>query len=75
MLGVAAGLALGAAISLILIHVVNRQSFNWSMDLHPPYLLLAALSLLLIVLSSLTAFLSGREATGIGPVRAVKEDW
>jgi len=31
--------------------------------------------LLLIVLSSLTALVSGREATGIGPVRAVKEDW
>jgi putative ABC transport system permease protein len=74
-LGVAVGLALGAAISLILIHVVNRQSFNWSMDLHPPYGLLLGLSLLLILLSSLTAFLSGREATGIGPVRAVKEDW
>ena len=74
-LGVAVGLALGAAISLILIHVVNRQSFNWSMDLHPPYLLLAGLSMLLILLSSVTAFLSGREATGIGPVRAVKEDW
>jgi putative ABC transport system permease protein len=75
LLGVAVGLALGAAIGLILIHVVNRQSFNWSMDLHPPYLLLAGLSVLLILLSSLTAFLSGREATGIGPVRAVKEDW
>ena len=74
-LGVAVGLALGGAISLVLIHVVNRQSFNWSMDVHLPYGLLAGLSLALIVLSSLTAFLSGREATGIGPVRAVKEDW
>ena len=74
-LGVAVGLLLGAAISLILIHVVNRQSFNWSMDLHPPYLLLAGLSVLLIFLSSLSAFLSAREASGIGPVRAVKEDW
>ena len=74
-LGVAVGLLLGGAISLVLIHVVNRQSFNWSMDVHPPYALLAGLSLLLIVLSSLTAFVSGREATGIGPVRAVKEDW
>ncbi len=36
LLGVAVGLVLGAAISLVLIHVVNRQSFNWSMDLHPP---------------------------------------
>ena len=74
-LGVLVGLALGGAISLILIHVVNRQSFNWSMDLHLPFGLLLALSLILILLSSLTAFLSGREATGIGPVRAVKEDW
>jgi putative ABC transport system permease protein len=75
LLGVAAGLALGGAIGLILIHVVNRQSFNWSMDLHPPYGLLLGLSLLLIFLSALTAFISGREATSIGPVRAVREDW
>jgi putative ABC transport system permease protein len=75
LLGVAAGLALGGAISLILIHVVNRQSFNWSMDLHLPWTLLLSLSALLILLASLTAWLSGREATGMGPVRAVKEDW
>ena len=74
-LGVLAGLAIGALISLVLVYVVNRQSFNWSMDLHPPYALLAGLSLALIALAALTAYLSGREATGIGPVRAVKEDW
>jgi hypothetical protein len=45
------------------------------MDVHPPYLLLGALSLLLVLLSSLTAFLSGREAMGMAPVLAVKEDW
>jgi putative ABC transport system permease protein len=75
LLGVAAGLALGGAISLVLVYVVNRQSFNWSMDLHPPYALLAGLSLLLVVLAALTAWLSGREATGMEPVRAVREDW
>ncbi|MGH8765021.1 MAG: FtsX-like permease family protein, partial [Burkholderiales bacterium] len=75
LLGVAAGLVLGGAISLILIHVVNRQSFNWSMDVHVPVGLLLTLSMLLVCLSSLTAFLSGREATGLGPVLAVKEDW
>jgi putative ABC transport system permease protein len=74
-LGVLVGLVLGGAISLILIRVVNRQSFNWSMDVHPPYALLGGLSVLLVFLSSFTAFLSGREAMGIGPVRAVKEDW
>jgi putative ABC transport system permease protein len=75
LLGVAAGLVLGGAISLILIHVVNRQSFNWSMDVHLPWALLLALSLLLVCLASVTAWFSGREATGMGPVRAVKEDW
>jgi putative ABC transport system permease protein len=75
LLGVAAGLVLGALISLVLVFVVNRQSFNWSMDLHPPYALLAGLSLALILLAALTAYFSGREATGMGPVRAVKEDW
>ena len=74
-LGVAVGLVLGAGISLILIHVVNRQSFNWSMDLHPPYGLLIGLSFILVFLAAITAWFSGREATGIGPVRAVKEDW
>ncbi len=74
-LGVAAGLALGGAISLVLVHVVNRQSFHWSMDLHAPWGMLAALSGLLVALASLTSWWSGREATGIAAVRAVKEDW
>ena len=75
LLGVAAGLGLGALISLVLVYVVNRQSFNWGMELHLPYGLLSGLSLLLVVLALLTAYVSGREATGIAPVRAVKDDW
>ena len=71
----AAQIHLGAAISLILVYVVNRQSFNWSMELHPPYALLAGLVLVLLALSILTAVLSGKEAMGMGPVRAVREDW
>ena len=75
LLGMAAGLVLGALISLVLVHVVNRQSFNWGMDLHPPYALLAGLALGLVALAALTAYFSGREATGAEPVRAVKDDW
>jgi putative ABC transport system permease protein len=74
-LGAAAGLACGSAIALVLVYVVNRQSFNWSIELHPPYLLLGALIAVLIVLAVLTALVSGREAMGVGPVRAVREDW
>ena len=73
--GALAGLAAGAAISLVLVYVVNRQSFHWSMELHPPYALLLLLVLILVGLAVLTAIVSGREATGMGPVRAVREDW
>jgi putative ABC transport system permease protein len=74
-LGAAAGLATGAVISLILIRVVDRQSFNWSMDVHLPWVTLGALSAVLVLLAAATAWLSGREAMGAGPVRAVREDW
>jgi putative ABC transport system permease protein len=75
LVGSAAGLAAGAAISLVLVYVINRQSFHWSMELHPPYLFLAGLTLVLLALAVVTAILSGREAMGMGPVRAVREDW
>ncbi|HYX66569.1 MAG TPA: ABC transporter permease, partial [Burkholderiales bacterium] len=73
--GALAGLASGAAISLVLVYVVNRQSFNWSIDMHPPYLLLGTLVAVLIVLAVGTAIVAAREAMGMGPVRAVREDW
>jgi putative ABC transport system permease protein len=75
LLGAAAGLAAGWAIALVLVHVVNRQSFNWSMEIHAPYGLLAGLAAVLVGLSVLTAVLSGREAMSAGAVRAVREDW
>jgi putative ABC transport system permease protein len=73
--GAFAGLVLGAAISLVLVHVVNPQSFGWSMDWRPPYAFLGALVVALLALAMATARVSGREATGMAPVRAVKEDW
>ena len=73
--GVVTGLAMGGIVSLILIYVVNRQSFHWTMDVHVPWLLLALLSGVLIAAAALTSVLSGRQAMGDDVVRAVKEDW
>jgi putative ABC transport system permease protein len=73
--GVATGLVVGSVVSLILIYVVNRQSFHWTMDLHVPWLLLAVLSAVLVAAAALTAAWSGRQAMGEDVVRAVKEDW
>jgi putative ABC transport system permease protein len=73
--GVLYGLTLGAVLSLVLVYVVNRQSFNWSIDLAVPVWQLAALSITLIAAAALTAVWSGRAATSQDAVRAVREDW
>ena len=74
-LGVACGFALGLVISLILVFVVNPQSFHWTMQLHLPWSLLASVAALLLAASVLTALVSGRYALSGGPIRAVREDW
>ncbi len=74
-LGVAAGLVTGGLVSLILVYVVNRQSFHWSMDLFVPVGLLVTLSCALIAAAALIAVFSGRQAMREDAVRAVREDW
>jgi putative ABC transport system permease protein len=73
--GLAVGLAIGWLISLILIHVVNRQSFHWGMELHVPWAGLGVFGVFLLVLATLTALVSGRQAMGKDVVKAVKDDW
>ncbi len=73
--GVVYGLALGSALSLILVFVINRQSFNWSIDLAVPAWQLAVLSAALIAAAAITATWSGRAAMSQDAVRAVREDW
>jgi len=74
-LGIATGFVLGWTISLILVHVVNPQSFHWTMKMHYPWPLLGAVAGALLVASVLTALVSGRQALSGGPIRAVREDW
>lgn len=73
--GALMGLALGLAVSCILVYVVNPQSFHWTMDLSLPWLRLAALCLGVVLAGTLTAWLAARAAVGADVVSAVKEDW
>ena len=75
LLGIAAGFVLGGAISLILVYVVNPQSFHWTMQLHVPWVTLATVAALLLAASALTALAAGRHAVSADAVRAVREDW
>jgi putative ABC transport system permease protein len=73
--GLLVGLGLGWLISLILIHVVNRQSFHWGMSLHMPWLGLAAFCAVMLAVATLAAALTSRQAMRGDVVRAVREDW
>ncbi len=74
-IGAIAGTALGLAVSLVLVHVVNPQSFHWTMDLDVPWLRLAALAVAVVAAGTLTAWIAGRAAARQDAVLAVKEDW
>lgn len=74
-LGIAVGFVLGCVISLVLIFIVNPQSFHWSMQMHIPWLMLASVAVLLLLSSAATAVLSGMRAVAGDSVRAVREDW
>ncbi|CAN7361691.1 FtsX-like permease family protein [Variovorax sp. LjRoot130] len=74
-IGALAGLALGLAVSVVLVHVVNPQSFHWTMDLLVPWARLAALCAAVVVAGTVTAWLAGRAAAARDAVLAVKEDW
>ncbi|NUN62121.1 MAG: hypothetical protein HUU13_13765, partial [Burkholderiaceae bacterium] len=56
-------------------HVVNPQSFHWTMDLRVPLVRLLALCAAVVVAGTVTAWLAGRSAAGRDAVLAVKEDW
>jgi putative ABC transport system permease protein len=74
-IGEIAGLLLGLAVSVVLVRVVNPQSFHWTMDLMVPWARLLALCAAVLVAGTLTAWLAGRAAASHDSVMAVKEDW
>lgn len=72
--GALAGLALGLGLSVVLVYVVNPQSFHWSMELSLPLGRLAALVGLAFAAAVGASLLAGRRALGTDAVRAVRED-
>jgi len=74
-LGVGAGLVAGAVMSVVLVQVVNRQSFHWSLAMTMPLAPLLAFALATAVLAAAAAVLAGRGAMNVDVVRAVREDW
>lgn len=68
------GLALGIALSLVLIFVINKQSFGWTIRFHwPVAVLLAALSSVYIA-TVLAGLYPAQVAVRLNPLEAVREE-
>ena len=73
--GALLGLLLGLAVSVVLVKVVNPQSFHWTMDLSLPWGRLALLCAAVVVAGTPTGWLAARGAASRQLALAVKEDW
>jgi putative ABC transport system permease protein len=74
LLAMLVGLALGFALSLLLVFVVNKQSFGWTIQFHPPYALLAAALVLVWCVTVLAGIYPARVAARTNPIDAIHEE-
>ncbi|USI74813.1 FtsX-like permease family protein [Sphingomonas morindae] len=70
-----AGIGLGLVLAQVLIHVINPQSFHWTMATRLPGGTIAGIAAALIAAAAATAVLAGRRATARDALLAVREDW
>jgi len=68
------GLALGFALSLLLVFVVNKQSFGWTIQFHPPGGLLAGALLLVWSVTVLAGLYPARVAARLNPIDVIHEE-
>jgi putative ABC transport system permease protein len=68
------GLILGLSLSLVLVFVINKQSFGWTIQFHPPLGLLAAAVALVWVVTVAAAMYPARYAARLIPAEAVHEE-
>ena len=73
--GTLIGLLLGLAVSMVLVFVVNPQSFHWTMQIVLPWGRLMLLCAAVLAAGIATAGWSARQAAGRQAVMSVKEDW
>ncbi len=66
---VLAGVIVSVGLGWILIYLVNKQSFGWTLQFQIPWLPLGAVGLLVIVSGTVTAYLVGRWGSGLAADR------
>jgi putative ABC transport system permease protein len=69
-----AGLILGVLLSLILIFVINRQSFGWTIEFHWPVAVLTAALSVVYAATVLAGLYPARIATRLVPIEVMHEE-
>jgi len=68
------GLALGFALSLVLIYVINRQSFGWTIHFHWPVAILLGAISVVYAATVLAGLYPAQVAVRLNPLEAVHEE-
>ncbi len=70
----AAGIVMGYVLSLILIYVINKQSFGWTIEFHTPVTLIVGSLGITLVATVLAGLVPARLANRIDLVTAIKSE-
>jgi putative ABC transport system permease protein len=68
------GVAAGAAMSLVIIYVINTQSFAWTLQFHLPVGFLLQTTLLIVAVSAVAGLYPAARGASIDPIRFVREE-
>ena len=74
LLATIAGLALGVVLSLLLIFVINKQSFGWTIQLHWPVTVLLVGLMVVFLATVLSGFYPARIAARLNPIEVMHEE-
>ncbi len=69
-----AGLGLGFVLSLVLIYVINKQSFGWTIQFHWPVAILVSALSIVYLATILAGLYPARIATRLNPIEVVHEE-
>ncbi len=74
LLGIVAGIALGLLLALLLIYVINRQSFGWTLQPELPLLTLAGACSLVFLSTLVAGFYPAVLAATTDPIRSLRAE-
>lgn len=74
LLSVAGGVILGGVLSLVLVYVINKQSFGWSIQFHIPIAILLGALAIIFTATLLAGLYPARIALALNPIEVIHEE-